>query len=52
MAYVNLNPIRAAICDTPETSDFTSVQQRLHTLEKASTSQNSQLLKTLNLNNY
>ncbi len=35
MAYVDLNPIRAAISNTPETSDFTSIQQRLITLAKA-----------------
>ncbi len=29
MAYVDLNPIRAGLCDTPEASDFTSVQQRM-----------------------
>ncbi|MCQ2037470.1 MULTISPECIES: acyltransferase family protein [Stutzerimonas stutzeri subgroup] len=29
MAYVDLNPIRAGIAETPEDSDYTSIQERL-----------------------
>ncbi|MCB1675762.1 MAG: transposase [Halioglobus sp.] len=29
MAYVDLNPVRAGIAQTPESSDYTSIQQRI-----------------------
>jgi REP element-mobilizing transposase RayT len=35
-AYVDLNPIRAGIADLPETSDYTSIQQRLRELDHGS----------------
>ena len=35
MVYVDLNPIRAAISEIPEKSDFTSIQQRLKAVANA-----------------
>jgi hypothetical protein len=35
MAYVDLNPSRAGIAATPETSDFTSVKERIEDLQAA-----------------
>jgi len=29
MMYVDLNPIRAGLCETPENADYTSIQERL-----------------------
>lgn len=34
MAYVDLNPIRARITHTPETSDYTSIQKRINSLKQ------------------
>jgi len=34
MSYVDLNPIRAGIAEFPEHSDYTSIQQRINSLNK------------------
>jgi hypothetical protein len=39
MAYVDLNPIRAGIADTPESSEFTSIHDRIQAIKKQPTHQ-------------
>jgi len=52
MAYVDLNPIRAAIHNTPEESDFTSIQQRLISLSRAKSNQHAQPTSLLPFTGY
>ena len=39
MSYVDLNPVRAGIAETPATSDFTSIQQRIAQLRNENAEQ-------------
>lgn len=40
-AYVDLNPVRAGIAETPEASDYTSVQDRIESEKQARASRNA-----------
>ncbi len=52
MVYVDLNPVRAGICETPEASDFTSIQQRLQAYqEKAADNRTPAEAKTEKIDN-
>ena len=39
MAYVDLNPVRAGIAATPETSDYTSIQERVGAVTEAASTE-------------
>ena len=45
MAYVDLNPIRACMAETPETSDYTSIQTRLGHNQRSTSSIRDALLE-------
>ena len=46
MSYVDLNPVRGGMAETPEESDFTSIQQRIRQFGKPSQGQSTQANQT------
>jgi REP element-mobilizing transposase RayT len=42
LAYIDLNPIRAGMAQTPEESDYTSIQDRIQQLKPSSKASNAQ----------
>jgi len=47
MMYVDLNPIRAGVCDSLESSDFTSIQQRILDYAKSQSTKKTTTKSTL-----
>jgi REP element-mobilizing transposase RayT len=47
MAYVDLNPVRAGMAETPEDSDYTSIQQRILERDPGIASRDPQVLESL-----
>jgi REP element-mobilizing transposase RayT len=46
MSYVDLNPVRAGMSETPEASDFTSIQQRIRQVRKSPQGQSTRTNRT------